>query len=141
MNNNLRQTIRLLIEQKYTGKGDGYNFNLGNCDIYAAALHRLYGYPLYAVSGKFLEPEWGGEREWDVEYSHILVKLPNGNYFDVDGEQTESEILSRVLFAEDVKEVEFVPVSEEEAMKIFSCNSRENDIKIVMNRIKHEPKP
>ncbi len=114
-----------------------YNFNLGDCDIYAISLHRLYNYPLFAIRGKFLEEEWGGDREWDYEYCHIMAKLPNGNYLDSNGEQTEEEMLSTAAFGEVVKGVEIVPISEEEAINMFSCEDQEEDIKYIMSYIKN----
>ena len=140
----IKTTIREFLNETYDGRfGDEYdftkhNFNTGDCDIYAISLHRLYGYPLYAIRGKFLEPEWGGKREWDYEYCHIMVKLPNGNYMDSDGEQTKKEMTSRAAFSEDVKKVEIVQISEEEAINMFSCEDQEKDIQRVMKYIKNK---
>ena len=87
MENQLRKFIRAIIlkesiDQSFSDDYDfsKHSFNSGDCDIYAVALHRLHGYPLYVVRGHFLEDEWGGEREWDFEDAHIVVKLPNGNF-------------------------------------------------------------
>ncbi len=112
-----------------------HNFNTGDCDIYAVSLHRLYGYPLYVVRGWFLEPEWGGEREYDYEDSHIIVKLPNGNFMDSDGETTESDLRQNCAFGNDIEKITFEPVSEEEALSTFSCENQEPAIKQVMNYI------
>lgn len=112
-----------------------HNFNHGDCDIYAVSLHRLYGYPLYVVRGWFLEPEWGGERGYDYEDSHIIVKLPNGNYMDSDGETTESDLRQNCAFGNDIEKITFEPVSEEEALSTFSCENQEPAIKQVMNYI------
>jgi len=114
---------------------DGYNFNMGDCDIYAVALHRLYGYPLYTIRGYFLEPEWGGKREWDHEDCHIIVRLPNGKFKDSDGEYTLKELKPLASFAEDVKKIKAVKISEEEALSIFSIEDQEEDIKTVMDMI------
>lgn len=113
-----------------------HNFNHGDCDIYAVSLHRLYGYPLYIVRGWFLEPEWGGEREYDFEDSHVVVKLPNGNYMDSDGETTEAELRQNCAFGNDIEKITFEPVSEEEALSTFSCEDQELAIKQVVNYIK-----
>jgi hypothetical protein len=113
-----------------------YNFNLGNCDIYAVALHRLYNYPLYVVRGYFLEPEWGGKREWDYEDSHIVVKLPNGKYMDSSGEQTKNELLSNVGFSNKIDKIKLMLIDEKIALTTFSCENQESDINNVINIIK-----
>jgi hypothetical protein len=145
MGNYIKTNIKSYIAESYRrfsddAEFDNYNFNLGDCDIYAISLHRLYGYPLYAIRGRFLEPEWGGEREWDYEYCHVMAKLPNGNYLDSTGEQTEKEMLSLAAFSEDIKKVEIVEISEEEAINMFSCQDQEKDIEIVMNYLKNNYK-
>jgi len=117
-----------------------HKFNSGDCDVYAVSLHRLYNYPLYAIRGKFLEPEWGGKREWDYEYCHIMVKLPNGNYMDSDGELTDQEAKDLAMFNEDVKKIEIIPVTEEEALSTFSCTDQEPMIKSVMKHISSKVK-
>jgi len=114
-----------------------HNFNCGDCDIYAISLHRLYGYPLYAIRGKYLEPEWGGIREWGYEYCHIMVKLPNGNYLDSLGEQTKNEMISRSVFLEKVEKITIVKITEEDAKYMFSCQDQEHDIQQVMKYIKN----
>lgn len=132
-----RPLVRDMIKKMNESiKIDGYNFNMGDCDIFAISLHRLHGYPLCAVRGKFLEPEWGGEREWDYEYCHIAVKLPNGNYMDSNGEQTKEELIADCHFSEDVKEVDIVDIKENDAMAMFSCTDQEEDIKYVMKHLK-----
>lgn len=113
-----------------------HNFNHGDCDIYAVSLHRLYGYPLYVVRGWFLEPEWGGEREWDHEDSHMVVKLPNGYYMDSNGETTEAELRQNCAFSNDISKITFEHLSEEEALGTFSCENQEPAIKQVMRYIK-----
>jgi len=132
----------VLVESdgKYTDECDftNHNFNLGDCDIYAIALHRLHGYPLCAIRGKYLESEWGGTREWDYEYCHIMVKLPNGNYLDSQGEQTREEMVSLAAFGEDVKKIEIVDISESEAEDMFSCTNQNKDIARVIKFIKNK---
>ena len=107
LTNFIKQRLRESF-QEFTDDYDfeNHNFNIGDCDIYAVSLHRLYGYPLYVIRGYFLEPEWGGEREWDYEDCHIMVKLPNGNYMDSSGEATEEEMKSAGLFSNAVERVE-----------------------------------
>ncbi len=114
------------------------NFNFGECNIYAIALHRLYGYPLYGIRGRFLEEEWGGEREYDYEYCHIMVKLPNGNYLASSGEQTRQEMLSLALFAEDVDKISIVRMNEKRVQRVFPFDDEEDDIERIMNYIKNK---
>lgn len=117
-----------------------HSFNTGDCDIYAVSLHRLYGYPLYVVRGHFLEPEWGGKREWDYEDCHIVAKLPNGLFIDSDGEQGVSELKQNARFMNDVQKITIEPIDEETALNTFSCQDQEADIKQVMNYIKKKDK-
>lgn len=118
-----------------------HNFNTGDCDIYAVSLHRIYGYPLYVARGYFLEPEWGGKREWDYEDCHIMVKLPNGNFMDSDGESTPIDMKQNCRFANDVQKIKFIAIDEETALSIFSCTDQENEIKYIMNYIKKNERP
>jgi hypothetical protein len=71
-----------------------------------------------------------------------MVKLPNGNYMDSDGEQTKKEMISRSAFSEDVKKVEIIEITEEEAINMFSCEDedQEKDIQRVMNYINNSNK-
>lgn len=143
----ISKTVRECLNETYNnGFSDDYNpneynFNSGDCDIYAISLHRVYGYPLCAIRGKYIESEWDGEIEWDYEYCHIMVKAPNGNYIDSNGEQTKKQILSRAAFLEDVKKVEIVEITEEEALNMFSCENQEDDIEKVMKHIKNTKNP
>ena len=113
-----------------------HNFNHGDCDIYAVSLHRLYGYPLCVVRGWFLEEEWGGEREWDYEDAHIMVKLPNGKYMDSSGESTEEDMKSLSAFGNKIEKITIEHITEEQALSTFSCENQEPAIKQVMNFIK-----
>jgi hypothetical protein len=137
----MKNFIKKLLRESYDKYGDDYdfskhNFNFGDCDVYAVSLHRLYGYPLYVVRGWFLEPEWGGKREWDYEDCHIMVKLPNGKYIDSNGEFTGKEMKQSCLFDNEVKRITIVPIDEETALSTFSCEHQEDDIQKVMSYIK-----
>ena len=137
----MKKFIKKLLRESYGKYTDDYdfdkhNFNFGDCDIYAVSLHRLYGYPLYVVRGWFLEPEWGGKREWDYEDCHIMVKLPNGKYMDSNGESTGKEMKQSCLFDNEVKRVTIVEIDEETALSTFSCEDQEDDIQRVMGYIK-----
>ena len=140
----MKEYIKKLLREDLSKFTDDYdfnkhNFNVGDCDIYAVSLHRLYGYPLYVIRGYFLEPEWGGKREWDYEDCHIMVKLPNGKFMDSDGEQTKNEMISRAAFMNDVEKIKIVQIDEKTALNTFSCQDQEEDILRVMKHInKHK---
>jgi hypothetical protein len=57
---------------------------------------------------------------------------------DSDGEQTKDEMISRAAFSEDVKKIEIVKISEEEAINMFSCEDQEKDIQRVIKYIKNK---
>ena len=123
--------------------GENHNFNLGECGLYAIALNRLYNYPIYTIRGKFLEEDWGGEREYDYEYAHFMVKLPNGNFLDSSGEQTKEQMINLSIFTEDVEDIEVVEVREDEVREVFlgldfetSQDDWETEILEIMNYIK-----
>ena len=128
--------LKNLIENQHPD----FNFNMGDCDIYAVALHRLYGHPLYAIYGYFLEPEWGGKRELDSEVYHIMVKLPNGKFKDSDGEYTLSELipLLGIGMGEEIEKVKAVKISEKRALSIFYKEDREERVQKVMNWISNK---
>ena len=67
-----------------------------------------------------------------------MVKLPNGNYLDSNGEQSEEEMISLAMFNEDVKKIEIVSITENDAMHMFSCEDQEKDITQVMDYIKNK---
>lgn len=127
-------------------KTPGFNFcfRSGDCDIYAIALHRLYGYPIYAINGYYKEPDWNEEMGWTGYYdetAHLVVKLPNGNYLDCDGESTEEELKSQCAFGNKIEYIKFEEISENEAMDLFSYDpNKEEDIKNVMAYIQDNNK-
>ena len=88
------------------------------------------------VRGWFLEEEWGGEREWDYEDAHIMVKLPNGKYMDSSGESTEEDMKSLSAFGNKIEKITIEHITEEQALSTFSCENQEPAIKQVMNFIK-----
>ena len=112
-----------------------YSFTSGDCDIYAVSLHRLYGYPLYVIRGYYPDEDFDNEEYY--EDAHVMIKLPNGKFFDSQGEQTKEELLQLAMFSNNVKRIEIIPVDEQEALEAFSCQDQEADIKNVMNQIKN----
>ena len=125
-----------LFESKFTD-----NFNCGDCDVYAIALHRVYGYPLYIVNGYHKEEDWDEEEgytEYDSEPAHIVVKLPNGNYMDSDGEVTEEQLKADCVFGNKVEYIKIEPITEQEAMYVYSGEDQEEDIERVVKYIKNK---
>jgi hypothetical protein len=91
--------IYKLMKYLRTYEEMNFDFNYGNCNVYAIALHRLYDYPLYVVNLYFKEDEWEEQVElgdpyfYDHETAHVCVKLPNGKYLDSDGEFEEDKLI------------------------------------------------
>lgn len=132
-----------LFESKFTDDYDlsKHNFNCGDCDVYAIALHRVYGYPLYIVNGYHKEEDWDEEEgytEYDSEPAHIVVKLPNGNYMDSDGEVTEEQLKADCAFGNKIKYIKIEPITEQEAMYVYSGEDQEEDIERVVKYIKNK---
>ena len=132
-----------LFESKFTDDYDlsKHNFNCGDCDVYAIALHRVYGYPLYIVNGYHKEEDWDeqeGYTEYDSEPAHIVVKLPNGNYMDSDGEVTEEQLKADCAFGNKIEYIKIEPITEQEAMYVYSGEDQEEDIERVVKYIKNK---
>lgn len=132
-----------LFESKFTDDYDlsEHNFNCGDCDVYAIALHRVYGYPLYIVNGYHKEEDWDEEEgytEYDSEPAHIVVKLPNGNYMDSDGEVTEEQLKADCAFGNKIEYIKIEPITEQEAMYVYSGEDQEEDIERVVKYIKNK---
>ncbi len=134
-----------LFESKFTDDYDlsEHNFNCGDCDVYAIALHRVYGYPLYIVNGYHKEEDWDEEEgytEYDSEPAHIVVKLPNGNYMDSDGEVTEEQLKADCVFGNKIEYIKIEPITEQEAMYVYSGEDQEEDIERIVKHIRNKEK-
>jgi hypothetical protein len=132
-----------LFESRFTDEYDfsEHNFNCGDCDVYAIALHRVYGYPLYIVNGYFKEEDWDEEEGYtgyDSEPAHIVVKLPNGNYMDSDGEVTEEQLKAECAFGNKIEYIKIEPITEQEAMHVYSGEDQEEDIERIVKYIKNK---
>ena len=132
-----------LFESKFTDEYDlsKHNFNCGDCDVYAIALHRIYGYPLYIVNGYHKEEDWDEEEgytEYDSEPAHIVVKLPNENYMDSDGEVTEEQLKADCVFGNKIEYIKIEPITVQEAMYVYSGEDQEEDIERVVKYIKNK---
>lgn len=121
-------------------KFDDYNFNFGDCYLFAIALHRMYGYPLYAVYLYYKEDDW----DYLSEIAHVLVKLPNGKYLDADGEIDEEQLkkLSNTNYTEYIT---IEPISEfdartaylgEDEKETIGETYKEDEIIDVINKLK-----
>ena len=108
---------------------ENFSFTSGDCDIFAIAKHRVTGFPIYVIRGYYYDDVF---EEEVYEDCHIVLKLPNGNYLDYNGESTEEELKSDAVFNNEIKYIKFVEISEEEASGIFSCQDQEEEIKDVM---------
>jgi len=112
------------------------SFNHGNCDLYAVALHRLYNLPLYSVRNYYPDGSYQpNDKNYDLygvdtEDAHIVVKLPNGNYLDGDGEMSEEQLIKLSIFGNNIGEIKLVPIDENEALSIFGGCDFEMDNKI-----------
>lgn len=123
------------------------NFNHGDCDLYAVALHRLYNLPLYSVRNYYSNGDYEpNDEEYDLygvdtEDAHIVVKLPNGNYLDGDGEMSEEQLIKLSVFSNDIGEIKLVPIDENEALSIFGgcdfeMSDKTDDINSIVRYIK-----
>lgn len=111
----------------------GFDFNFGDCDIYAISLHRIYDYPIYAVMGIYASDDYGkkgykpsNDDEYEEEYAHLVVKLPNGNFMDADGEFTEKQIIKLCVLGK-TKDVQLVRMDEKKAKWLFRCGESDED--------------
>lgn len=73
-----------------------------------------------------------------------MVKLPNGNFLDSDGEITKKELINQCLFSNKIGEIKIEKISEEEALSIFGgcdydVSDRNSHINKVINHIKNKP--
>ena len=72
----------------------------------------------------------------DVEECHIVVKLPNGNFLDSDGEMTKKELIKQCVFSNEIGNIKIEKVSEEEALSIFGgCDYNVNDKNLHINKV------
>ena len=132
-----------LFESRFTDDYDfsEHNFNCGDCDVYAIALHRVYGYPLYVVNGYYKEDDWDEEAGYTGYYNepaHIVVKLPNGNYMDSDGEVTEDQLKADCAFGNKIEYIKIEPITEQEAMYVYSGEDQEEDIERIVKHIRNK---
>lgn len=83
---------------RYLKLFEQFNFNFGDCNLYAIAMHRMYNYPIYRVRGYFKEDDWEEVSDSDMEYvydfvdCHFVVMDNNELYLDSDGEHTGIEL-------------------------------------------------
>jgi len=102
-----------------------FDFDEGDCNIYAVAVHRKYGNPIYAVKGYFEEDGVKGS-----VISHVFVKAENGKFKDASGEYNEAQIKAKSDTGYFVK-TEIVPLSGEEAIGVF-CDEPVDDFDDLM---------
>jgi hypothetical protein len=137
----LRKFISTTIRE-FLNEHIDYDFRQGDCDLYAVALHRLYGYPLYVVRNYYPNGEYEPDEEdynlygIDTEECHIVVKLPNGNFLDSDGEISEKKLIKQCLFGNKIGKIKIERISEEEALSIFGgCDYNASDKNSHINKV------
>jgi hypothetical protein len=104
MGNNM--IIDYLIETLQ--ESDKYDFQKGDCNVYALALHNKYGYPIYGTvtTGR------------NKVFTHVFVLDPQTKKFiDSDGEFSKDEMLEKSKITE--SPVKIVPLTEEKAKLVF----------------------
>ena len=129
--------INTYNENKYDNMINYYpgGYQDGDCNLYAIALHKLSGYPLYTVRGFYREDDWEEvvEMGYDFGYyhedGHVVVKAPNGKYVDSEGEYTEKELIDLTGFGPHVERVEIVSLTELEAYNLYYGVGEQEDIK------------
>ena len=126
-------------DKRFTEAGlkAGYNFNQGDCDLFARAMHRVTGYPIVVIKGWELEEPWGGKRELVDEPYHVMVQLPNGKFRDSDGEYTLEELKPLLGLSADngIKKVTAEPIEDKDVKDVYGSNYKTDEIKNVMNLI------
>lgn len=81
-----------------------YDFQEGDCNVYALALHNEYGYPIYGAK----------ETRGDKLFAHVFVMDPKTQSFiDNEGSYTKDEML------DNFKGTKIVKLSPEEAKLVY----------------------
>ena len=93
---------------------------MGGCDIFAIAAHRMLGYPIHVVRGFYNDEEYH-------EDCHLVVKIKNDLYFDIDGLKSGDDLENGCYFEHHVTRVEIVEISENDAKYILGCESPSED--------------
>ncbi len=72
-------------------------FSEGDCDVLALEIHRRTGWPL--VSMCFKDEATAHSEGYPtppfMTFNHHFVRLPNGNFLDVEGESTEAQMMKK----------------------------------------------
>lgn len=81
--------MKTLIESNAKSVKD-HTYTVGNCYVFAIALHRLTGAPMATISRQTLLPEdqWYGEEEddkYDFEHAHAGILIGKDIFVDVNG--------------------------------------------------------
>ena len=129
-------------DKKFTEAGlkAGYNFNQGDCDLFARAMHRVTGYPIVVIKGWQEEDDWDddGETELVDEPYHVMVQLPNGKFRDADGEYTLKELKPLLGLSADngIKRVTAEPVEDDDVNDVYGNDYDDDEIKKVTDLIR-----
>ena len=99
-------------------------YRMGGCDIFAIAAHRMLGYPIHVVRGYYIDRN--DEEEYH-EDCHLVVKIKDDLYFDIDGLKKGDDLENSCYFEHHVTRVEIVEISENDAKYILGCESPSED--------------
>lgn len=95
-------------------------YRMGGCDIFAIAAHRVLGYPIHVVRGYYNKGEYH-------EDCHLVVKIENDLYFDIDGLKSGNDLENNCYFEHLVTRIEIIEVSEDDAKYTLGCEPPSED--------------
>jgi len=130
--------MKLLLEnwREYLKEGACNIYKTGMCDAYALAQNQLTGAPMFLVQGKWWDEDY---EEWATEPCHVVVKVGENRYLDVDGEKDEEELKQACYFSGPVEEVEIVPTTPREALYLFTMEGgSDEDVERAKDFIKQQ---
>lgn len=90
-----------------------YDFERGDCNVYALALNSKYDLPIYAAVGYFNDDGVTG-----TVVSHVFVKTDDGKFKDSSGEYTEAEMKQKSN-TDYFTKVKIIPMTPDEAVSVF----------------------
>ncbi len=98
--------------EKYFTESE-FDFQRGDCNVYAVALHRKYDLPIFAAVGAFNDDGVKG-----TVVSHVFVRTPKGLFKDSDGEYTAAQMKAKSM-ADYFTGVKITQMDDAEAVGIF----------------------
>lgn len=92
-------------------------YRSGMCDAYAIALSRTLNKPIFVVRGLYWDDVLD---DMSFEDAHLVVKVGNDKFKDVDGIKSSRELKQQSYFTNKIDKVVLKPISEEDAMYSFA---------------------